>query len=262
VLTVRGVLLDLDDTLYPQAEFLDLAWREVAAFGAGRGLDPDALLGALREECAAGSDRAGLIDRALARVGAPAAEADALVGAFRAVVPAGLTPYPGALRALAELRRRVPVGLVTDGEVAGQRAKLAALGLTDAFDVVVFSDLAGRALRKPHPAPFRRALAALGLPADRVVMIGDRPDEDVAGAGAAGLRAVRVTTGEYGHRPDAPGTWLRASCLASAVRALLPHLPEPRIPAPRQAELGCGPPTAPQLAATCAAHVRAWPADA
>ncbi|WP_214404317.1 HAD family hydrolase [Pseudonocardia lacus] len=242
---VRGVLLDLDDTLYPRAEFLDAAWRAVARHGAGRGLNPDALLGALREETAAGSARGGIIDRALARAGAAASHVEPLLAAFRAVEPPPLTPFPGVLRALATLRRRVPVGLVTDGEVTAQRRKLAALGLTDAFDVVVLSDLAGRAHRKPHPAPFREALARLDLPPEEVVMIGDRPDEDAVGALAAGLRAVRVRTGEHAACPDHPGTWLSTSCLAMAVHLLLPHLPDPHEPDAGPPELGCGPPTAP-----------------
>jgi putative hydrolase of the HAD superfamily len=245
---VRGVLVDLDDTLHPQAEFLDAAWRAVAEHGAERGIDPDALLGALREETAGGSSRGRIIDRALARAGAPSSHVEALLAAFRAVEPPVLTPYPGVVRALAQLRRRVPVGLVTDGEVTGQRRKLAALGLADAFDVVVLSDLAGRHRRKPHPAPFARALAGLGVPAGQVVMIGDRPDEDMAGALAAGLRAVRVRTGEYAVRPDHPGTWFGAPCFATAVHLLLTHLPAPRDPEPEPDALGCGPPTAPSAA--------------
>lgn len=246
---IRGVLVDLDDTLYPQAEFLDQAWRAVAAFGATRGLDADALLGALREETAAGPAGGGLIDRALDRLGAAAAHLPALRAAFRAVSPEPLTPYPGVVRALNRLRGRVPVGLVTDGEVAGQRRKLAALGMVDAFDTVVFSDLAGPARGKPHPAPFRAALDDLGLPAAEVVMIGDHPDQDAAGAVAAGMPAVRVLTGEHAARPDHPGTWLRASCFAAAVCTLLPHLVadprrEPFVERPLD-ELGSGPPTAP-----------------
>lgn len=238
---IRGVLVGLDDTLHPQAEYLDQAWRGVAEFGATRGLNPDALLGALREETAGGSARGGLIGRALTRIGAPGSHVPPLLAAFRAFAPAPLTPYPGVRRALERLRGRVPVGLVTDGEVAGQRRKLAALGLSDAFDAVVFSGL--------HPAPLRRASIELGLPAADVVLIGDRPDRDADGAVAAGMRIVRVLTGEHAAQPDHPDTWLRASCFAGAVCALLPHLaPDPsRSPPvePSLDRLGCGPPTAP-----------------
>ena len=221
---VRGVLVDLDDTLYPQAEYLDLAWRAVATRAGELGLDPIALLAALRAEAAGGSARGGIIDRALARTGTPDSHVPALLGAFRALDPVRLPPYPGAVAALAALCRRVPVALVTDGEPTGQRRKIAALGLTAAFDVVVLSDLAGREHRKPHPRPFTAALDGIGVPAEHAVMIGDRPDKDVAGAAGIGLRAIRVSTGEYADRPDHPATWFRAATFADAVRALLPHL--------------------------------------
>jgi FMN phosphatase YigB (HAD superfamily) len=234
---VRGVLVDLDDTLHPHAEFLDAAWRAVAEHGATRGLDPDALLGALREETAAGATRPGLLDRALERIGASARHARPLVAAFRAVEPTGLAPYPGVRRALALLRERVPVALVTDGHGPCERRKLAALGLAEAFDVVVFGD--------GQPAPLRRALAGLGLPAEAVVTVGNRPDRDVAYATALGVRAVRVCTGEHAVHPDHPRTWFRAPGFATAVRLLLPHLPAAPapIPAPRPADPG--PATAP-----------------
>uniref|UniRef100_UPI0018922506 HAD family hydrolase n=1 Tax=Catenulispora pinisilvae TaxID=2705253 RepID=UPI0018922506 len=67
---VEAVLCDLDDTLYPQSAWLEGAWRAVAAAGARRGIDEAAFLGALRAEAALGSARGGIIDRALAAVGA------------------------------------------------------------------------------------------------------------------------------------------------------------------------------------------------
>lgn len=224
-MSVRAVLVDLDDTLYPQAAFLDVAWRTVAERGAVLGLDRDRLLDALRADAAAGSARGGIIDRALERIGAPRPHpVAALLAAFRATDPVTLAPYPGAVAALAALRGRVPVALVSDGDVPGQLRKLAALGLAGSFDVVVLSDRAGRAHRKPHPRPFRDALGALGVEARHAVMIGDRPDKDVAGAIGAGLRAIRVGTGEYAARPDHPGTWWRSGTFAEAVYRVLPHL--------------------------------------
>ena len=54
---------------------------------------------------------------------------------------------------------------------------------------------------KPSPAFFAAGLAALGLPADRVVMVGDDIAGDVLAAQAVGIRGVLVRTGKY--RPDA-----------------------------------------------------------
>lgn len=227
---VRAVLIDLDDTLYPQSDVLDAAWRAVAARGARRGLDEPALLAALQSVAAEGSARGGIIDRALEQVGGSVLDVPDLLAAFRDAVPTRLTPYPGVRRALTVLRSQVPIALVTDGEVGGQQRKLTALGLDTAFDVVIFSDRRGRPYRKPHPLPFQEALHTLGVVPAGAVMIGDRPDKDIAGAVGAGLRAVRVGTGEYAGRPDHPDTWLRAGTFAAAVDLLLPYLAARRAP--------------------------------
>lgn len=130
---------------------------------------------------------------------------------------------PAALR---ELRSRVPVAVITDGAVAGQRAKLAALELEMAFDAVVLSDGWGREFRKPHPRPFRTALALLGVDAAHAVMIGDRPDKDIGGAARVGIRGIRVRTGEYRSRAEHPGTWASVRTFADAVDAVRSRLPE------------------------------------
>ena len=219
--SVRGVTVDLDDTLFPQAEWLAGAWRAVADRAGQLGLDGVALLPHLRRLAAEGTDGGDIIDRALACIGQPPdAHVAALVAAFTAHSPARLTPYPGAGPALAALARRLPVVCITDGNPRIQRAKLAALGLEDAFDHVVISDeLGGRGLRKPHPAPFRRALELLALDPGQVVHVGDRPAKDVLGATGAGIRSVRVRTGEYAGVPDQEGLhpWRTVATFAEAV---------------------------------------------
>ena len=50
---------------------------------------------------------------------------------------------------------------------------------------------------KPQPRLFRVALARLGVAAGRCVMVGDRPDTDIAGALGAGLRAALVRSGRF-----------------------------------------------------------------
>jgi putative hydrolase of the HAD superfamily len=220
---IAAVLFDLDDTLYPQTAWLDGAWAAVAAQGAAFGVPEVEFLAALHGVAALGSDRGRIIDRALARCGCGGVAIAPLVDAFRAHAPAVLQCYPGVAEALRALAARVPVGIVTDGDPAIQRAKIRALGL--AVDVVVCSDEHGRRHRKPDPLPFANALDALALDAlaldaRDVVFVGDRPDKDVAGAIAAGMRAIRVRSGEYASRPDDPAPWRSVATAVDAMELL------------------------------------------
>jgi putative hydrolase of the HAD superfamily len=218
---IAAVLCDLDDTLFPQADWLDGAWHAVAEAAAEHGVQQAPFLKALQNIAAEGSARGGIIDRALAAVDAHIPVSD-LVAAFRAYRAPHLEPYPGAAEALAALREHVPIAVITDGDPGIQEGKLTSLGLLDAVDCVVISDRLGREFRKPHPKPFQHALATLGVEPHLAVCVGDRPDKDIAGASALGIRAVRVRTGEYADVPDTVvAPWFSASTFTEAARLLL-----------------------------------------
>ena len=67
---------------------------------------------------------------------------------------------------------------------------LANCGLDEALDGVVTS--AGSGVQKPDPAIFRAALEMAGCGADEAIHVGDTIAEDIAGAGAAGIRALHL----------------------------------------------------------------------
>lgn len=68
------------------------------------------------------------------------------------------------------------------------RRKLAALGASHLFDVVVASgEPDGPTRLKPHPGGMLRAAAALGVEPGHCLVIGDRPDADGRAASAAGM---------------------------------------------------------------------------
>ncbi len=220
-----AVVLDLDDTLYPQASYLYGAARAVGRAGVTVGLDPIRLGRAVRRELLAGSDRGGTIDRALTSYGVPSAEATdlipTLVAAFTTYRPRRLPCYLGVAEALAALRSRYPLACLTDGNPVIQRAKLAATGLADAFTTIVITDeLGGRAARKPHPGGLQKAAATLGVDPADLVVIGDRPGKDVAVATALGARSIRVRTGEYATAPDSPTATAVVPDLPAAVALL------------------------------------------
>lgn len=69
---------------------------------------------------------------------------------------------------------------------------LEGLGLASRLDATILPRDAGAA--KPDPAIFAYALARLGVAPEAALFVGDHPEEDLAGARAAGLRAVDVTS--------------------------------------------------------------------
>lgn len=106
------------------------------------------------------------------------------------------TEYPhhchldaGVATTLAELRRRgLRLGIVTNGTTTVQNAAVDALGVRNAFDAVLISESEG--VRKPDAVIFHRAAEQLGVRPDECCFVGDHPTVDIAGAEAAGLRAV------------------------------------------------------------------------
>jgi HAD superfamily hydrolase (TIGR01509 family) len=98
----------------------------------------------------------------------------------------------GAREAILEIRR-MGIRIATCSNTwwrndADSRQDWDVLGLGDCFDAHITSHDVGRA--KPHPAIFERALAAVDVRPQQAAMIGDRPDLDVAGARAVGMRAI------------------------------------------------------------------------
>ncbi|MBK1620030.1 haloacid dehalogenase [Lamprobacter modestohalophilus] len=82
---------------------------------------------------------------------------------------------------------------------------------------------------KPQPALFEMACARLDVEPADCLMIGDRPDTDIAGALAIGMRAALVRTGRFG--PDAswpaglPRPHWDAPDLPHLLQAIEPWLP-------------------------------------
>jgi len=91
---------------------------------------------------------------------------------------------------LAALHRAHALALVTNGAACLQREKLAASGLERHFDAVVVSGELG--VGKPDPRIFEHALASLRCGPEGAAMVGNSLTRDIAGALAAGLRAVWV----------------------------------------------------------------------
>jgi putative hydrolase of the HAD superfamily len=84
------------------------------------------------------------------------------------------------------------------------RDTLSNVGLAPVFDVVVVSGEVGWC--KPHPAPFRTALEALGVAPERALYVGDNWHADVQGSKRLGMGAVLTEQfAPYQHIAPEPG---------------------------------------------------------
>ena len=73
---------------------------------------------------------------------------------------------------------------------------------------------------KPAPTFFARLRDELDLPAERIAYVGDRVDNDVRPALAAGMVAVHIRRGPWGHLHEPPPDAIRIRSLAELPEAL------------------------------------------
>lgn len=121
--------------------------------------------------------------------------------------------YADAEPCLAELRRRGHMlGLAGNGSREGY----AALGL----EVDFVGDSESWGVEKPAAAFFDRLTEACGRPAGEIAYVGDRVDNDVEPALAAGMVAVHLRRGPWGYLHEPPPEAIRIASLAELPEAL------------------------------------------
>src|SRR5690242_19770411 len=108
----------------------------------------------------------------------------ALLGALR------FRAYPEVPGALEELRQLGVARVVVSNWDVSLRAVLDETGLAPLLDGLVISAEVGAS--KPDPAIFARALEAAGVSPDQALHVGDTAEADLAGARAAGIRALHL----------------------------------------------------------------------
>ena len=102
-----------------------------------------------------------------------------------------MRPFPGAIETLLRLRMaNIRLGLITNGDAEGQRAKIERFSLAGYFDHIQIEGEFG--IGKPDERAYRNALSELGAEPSEAWMVGDNLDADIRGAQQVGIYAVWV----------------------------------------------------------------------
>jgi HAD superfamily hydrolase (TIGR01549 family) len=198
---IKGVIFDLDDTLYSEKEYVKSGYKAVSDY-----------LGCAYEEKLWSYFEAGkpAIDELLKELGRENEKAEVLE-VYRSHQP-DIHLYPGVAEMIVDLKSKgIKVGIITDGRPDGQRNKLDALGL-DVDDVIITDELGGVQFRKPCDIAFRIMTTRWRLnPAD-VVYVGDNPAKDFQAAQQLGMRSLwyRNVDGLYSNDKSALITMINA----------------------------------------------------
>lgn len=202
-----AIVFDLDDTLYPERDYVYSGFAAVAAAFAAKAAAFADLEARLRDQFNAdpGGPTFDVVVRSL-MPDASRSLVEEMLDVYRAHRPT-LQLFDDAADCLAACRRYGKLGLITDGRLEGQQAKLDALEIAPKFDCIVMTDQWGKEFWKPHPQAYEHVEGELGCPPARCVYIADNLRKDFVTPNVRGWRSVRV---ERPHaltlgRPTAPG---------------------------------------------------------
>lgn len=187
------VVFDLDDTLYPERQFVDGGLAAVAVYLAGKcNLSTQQVLCDMVELFDAGQ-RGAIFQTVLKNrnVDFDQALIDQAVQVYRQHRPE-LTLFDDAARALKALGRLKKLAILTDGYLQVQSSKAQALGLDKLVDQIVYTDTWGAQDWKPSPRGFLFLQNHFSVPPERCIYIADNVRKDFVGPNQLGWQTLIV----------------------------------------------------------------------
>jgi len=208
---VSLVVFDLDDTLYPERDYVFSGYQAVARWLASRAKCPDDLIERMKHTFLFG-DRTKVFDTLLTDLGwSPDPELiGEMVTVYRTHTPE-ISFFEDAEVVLREWAEGFELGLISDGPLVMQQRKVQALRLEDRIRFILLTDQWGREYWKPHPRAFVEIEKLARVPPGECLYIADNPAKDFVAPNARGWRTVQIVrTGAVHQLPAATGGWPQA----------------------------------------------------
>lgn len=182
VQAIKGVIFDLDDTLYSERQYVRSGFHKIGEF-LGRADAAEKLWQYFLEG-------ASPINRYLDEISCQE-KLEECLDIYRKQKP-HIVLYNGASELLLGLKGLgLKIGIITDGRVEGQQNKIAALGLEDIVDDIIITDeLGGIQFRKPNDIAFRIMQCRWKMPFEQMVYIGDNLGKDFQAPAQLGMKCL------------------------------------------------------------------------
>ncbi len=196
---IETVVFDLDDTLYPETEYVKSGFKAVDRYLVSRGVVKSSIYRSLWDLFSSGL-RGTIFNESLvkARIDPSPELIQQLVYQYRTHIP-DISLYRDAAEVLQQLKGKRKMALLTDGYGEAQKNKVTALGIKHFFDTIMYTDDLGRECWKPHTSGFIAIMNKLEVAGSRCVYIGDNPSKDFAAPRSLGWKSIRIQRAEGLH---------------------------------------------------------------
>lgn len=197
------LVLDLDDTIYPERQYVLSGFAAV-----DRWLKDHLGIAGFEEDARTAFSngiRGNTFDLVLTNMGVPLTPdiIAQLVDVYRSHTPR-ISMYSDAAWCLSRLGDAFDFGLLTDGYLASQRIKVQALGIAHRFRTIVYSDELGRDCWKPSPVPYLEMMRRCGQTGSTCIYVGDNPSKDFVSPNQLGWLTIRIRRAGSIHEHTAP----------------------------------------------------------
>jgi len=188
---IKLVIFDLDDTLYPEIEFVKSGFKTVAkVISQDFGFETSKIYSLLEE--AFEVDRKYVFNRVLANLKIYNEDyLSRLISIYRTHKPE-IHLYKDAEDILPYLKTEFKLGLITDGLTITQMNKLKALKIENYFKNIIYTGEKGDNYKKPSVLPFIEMLNKFCIQPKEAVYIGDNVEKDFKGSKELGMISIRI----------------------------------------------------------------------
>lgn len=179
---IKGVIFDLDDTLYPEKQYVKSGYNAVEEY-----LQIDNAAQRMWQLFEEGKPA---IDEFLRENGITDKK-DGCLKAYRNHIPS-ISFYDGVTKTIKLLKDKgIKIGMITDGRVEGQQNKIEALNAYEIFDDIIITDsLGGVQFRKPNDISFRIMQNRWKLSFEEIVYVGDNASKDFQAPKQLGMQSI------------------------------------------------------------------------